>query len=160
MKLPKVLKSVLIFLTLLGAGIVFIPTFQGAGNIDVQVQMDSLQINDTTTVITFKSPVKSFIATFQDSSNSKVDSLAIAVITGGRTAYTNLYSTLALHELSQTTSTTNIALLIPGDGVTSSYQFTSETPILSILVYRKNVGGVTGGVGYPYKTNFSIQNEY
>jgi len=153
--MKKFLTPVLFILAVMILPLTFGGGIFGSGT-NPQVQSDSLQINDTTSRINFEKPIQDFSITFQDSSNSKTDSLKVFLITGGRTAYTNLYSLLAVHEQSQVTATTNVSLLIPGDGVTTTYNYHSDVPIFAVFVVRVNVGGVTGAVGYPYKTNFSI----
>lgn len=132
--------------------------FWGGGSApSVGNMQDSLQINDSTRYFDFGEATTDFILTIQDSSNSKVDSLKAYIRGGTQTAVGLMNSQVAFHEMSQTTSTTDIALLIPGDGVTSTYKFHSETPVFGVFVVRVNVGGVTGAVGYPYKTPVAVR---
>lgn len=120
-----------------------------------KVTNDSLVFGDTTAFFDLNG-AKSFILTAQDSSNSKVDSLKCYLVTSPRSAIGVRYSLLAMFELSQTTRTTYITLLIPGDGVTTSYKYEGDTEIYGVYVVRLNAGTNVALAGYPYKTSIGV----
>lgn len=93
--------------------------------------------------------------TLSDSSNSKTDSVIAQIRTGNKTAY---WSTLAVHDLSQTTSTTNVSLMIPGDATTKTYVYYFEYPFSGdIRLVRLN--GVAGAGPYTPRTPFVITQQ-
>lgn len=157
-------KKYLSLIVLLIVGLYSVTNFTGFGSSKVIYFSDSLRFGDTTSYINFGQGVKDFIFTMQDSSDGseKIDSLKLFYRAGeGGTQSTIgiLYAPLAVHELSQTTSTTDVSLLVATSGTSKSYKFHSEVPVFGVYVARLNVGGVTGSVGYPVKTPIRIEIE-
>jgi hypothetical protein len=93
--------------------------------------------------------------TLSDSSNSKTDSVIVQIRTGNKKAY---WSTLAVHDLSQTTATTNVALIIPGDAVTKTYVYYFDYPFSGdIRLVRLN--GVLDAGPYTPRTPFVVTQQ-
>lgn len=93
--------------------------------------------------------------TLADSSNSKTDTVIAQMRTGNKTAY---WSTMAVHDISQTTSTTNVSLMIPGDATTKTYVYTFNIPFTGdIRLVRLN--GVAGAGPYTPRTPYVITTQ-
>lgn len=111
-------------------------------------------INDTVKTVSVFGAKRVWV-TFVDSSNSKTDSMAILHKRGKSSAN---YSKLSCLDASATSKTTftSTDLLIPTDGSTVTYELYGDAGWQTLYIYRKNVGGVTGAVGYPYRTKCTV----
>lgn len=84
-----------------------------------------LQFTDTTEVFDVTN-AKVVTICVVDSSDSKADTIFAFIRGGDTTSTSNVYwSQVALHDVAQTTTTTNVASMIPGDGVTKTYSVVS-----------------------------------
>ena len=117
-------------------------SFQGWFGSDVKTQNAILQLGDTTEIFDVYG-ANNVILTVVDSSNLKVDTIHVQFQGGDTTSTVEFYwSIISLHDLAQTTTTTNVASAIPGDGVTKSYQLVSPDakgyPFRRVRVVRSN----------------------
>lgn len=113
----------------------FLISFAGIfGGTSPKVQNIILQADDTTRYVEVYG-ASNVVVTIVDSSNSLQDSILVQVRGVDTTSTANFgWSTVAIHDLGQTTTTTNVALMQPGDGVTKSYTL-NVNPLVGTDVY-------------------------
>ena len=93
-----------------------------------------------------------------DSSISGTDTLAIYFNSPSSTTNT-LYSTIAVHDLGQTTLTTNVTVVSPGDATTKTYVVTESMwggPINGTFTIRR-LNTRTGEAVYAAKTRMAFR---
>ena len=96
--------------------------------------------------------------TICDSSISGTDTLAIYFNSPSSTTNT-LYSTVAVHDLGQTTLTTNVTVVSPGDATTKTYVITASMwggPISGTFTIRR-LNTRTGEAVYAAKTRMAFR---
>ena len=116
---------------------VFICAFYFGGGLfgnSIDTQEDVLSFTDTTALFGLPANAKYIAITIVDSSMTGTDTVKAYARTGGRP----YYSLLALHEASQTTTTTNVTLLVPGAGVTSTYLVPDNVLVTELYLVRTN----------------------
>ena len=112
---------------------------------------------DTTTTFAV-ADAQTVLFTVADSSMSGTDTLGIYFQSPSATTNT-LYSQVAVHDLAQTTQTTNVTVVSPGDGVTRTY-------VLTAAMFGGNISGTffirrlntrTGEAVYAPKTRLAFR---
>ena len=101
---------------------------------NVETAEDVLSFGDTTASFGLVAGAKGISITVVDSAMTGTDSVRIYSKSGSRP----YYSLLSVHEYSQTTTTTNVNLIIPGNGVTSTYLVPDEYLVTDLYVVRVN----------------------
>jgi len=150
--MKKFLAPVLFILAVMILPLTFTGGIFGSGATP-QLQNDSLTFGDTTALFKFNDPSNNFSLTIVDSSSSSyTDSVRVYLVTGGQATNRYYYSLLAVHAQSQATTTTNTSILIPGDGLSDTYNYHSDSPIYAVYVVRVNY--LTAG--YTAKTKLAI----
>lgn len=132
----KTIKSIALFAVLLIAGIFLQAGIFGSA---INVGEDILTSGDTIAVFDVAGAEK-VVVTMVDSSDTKIDTLLIQTRNAKTTSY---WSTVTAHAINQTTLTTNVASLLPGDNSTTSYEITSDGVFTDIRLVRTNANGYT-----------------
>jgi len=102
-------------------------------------QEDALRFTDTTAQF-FLSGEKNIAITISDSTLIGTDTVFAFIKTGNLGIITGLArsSQIAVHNLAETTTTTNVDRMIPGDGLTRTYIYESIFPIYELWLVRSN----------------------
>lgn len=134
------MKKILIAIIFLTAYVVTSYGFFGGDNPKVQ---NTILIQGDTTQAFDIFGAKNVMITVVDSSDTKVDTIYCFVQGGDTTSTVNFFwSQVALHDVAQTTITTNVSTMIPGDGVTKSYLIVTPDskpfPFTRIWIIRSN----------------------
>lgn len=95
---------------------------------------------DTTELVSLPQGAKNIVITVVDSALAGVDTIFAFVRTGGSGNLPARYSPLAVHDLYQTTTATNVDRMIPTNGLTRSYiiPVTMILPTMDLFFVRSN----------------------
>lgn len=113
-----------------------------------------LIFTDTTDIVSVPSGAKNVTITIADSAMTGTDTVKAYMRASGVITFNSL---IAVHEVSQTTTTTNVTLMVPGAGVTSSYIIPDNVLAQDIYLVRTNTGTDNA---YQPKTRWQLTYTY
>jgi hypothetical protein len=118
---------------------------------------DTFSAGDTTATFSV-AKANLVLFTIADSSMTGTDTLAIYFQSPSATTNT-LYSQIAVHDLAQTTQTTNVTVVSPGNGTTKTYVYTSEMHggLISGTFFIQRQNTRTGEAVYAPKTRMAFR---
>ncbi len=137
--------------------IILFTLFVSIGISNAQWTTDTFSAGDTTATFSVTNATTVYFVVC-DSSMSGTDTLSISFQSPSATTNT-LYSLVAVHDLAQTTLTTNVTVVSPGDATTRTYVVTAAMwggPITGTFFIRR-LNTRTGEAVYAPKTRLAFK---